>query len=618
MYQNLPRIDFPKLSTQGQPLPSGVTLSGDGLTVDEVTRVAQRQAQVQLTDNPSVLDRIHAAHDFIMRAAEAGEPIYGVTSGFGGMANVVISPEDAAELQNNLLRFHKAAAGGKLPERDVRAAMLARANSLMRGVSGIRLELIERLVTFLNAGVTPHVCEFGSIGASGDLTPLAYIAGSLIGVDTNYRVDFQGEEMDSITALAQLGLPRLRLRPKEGLALMNGTSVMTGIAANCLHDAQVLLALTMGVHALAIQGLAGTNQSFHPFIHAHKAHPGQMWSADWMLRLTNGSELIRDELDGTHDYVKYGLIQDRYSLRCLPQYMGPMVDGIARIKQQIEVELNSANDNPLIDLENQVTYHCGNFLGQYIGVGMDQLRFYLGLLAKHVDVQIASLVAPEFNNGLPASLVGNRNRKVNMGLKALQITGNSMMPLLTFYGNSLVDHFPTHAEQFNQNINSQGFGSANLARQSVSIMRQYTAIALIFGVQAVDLRTQTLKGHYDARATLSPATVPLYEAVREVTGRPSMAQQAYIWDDDQQALDIYLARITADIAAEGRIPQALNALLASIQADPAAVSAPAVAYGTPTNGHNGRNGYNGHNGQNGHYRNGRNSHRNGHNGQHKR
>lgn len=600
MIQDLSFAYYPILATNRLPSHTDVTLSGDNLTVNEVTRVARRHARTHLTNNPEILERIHASHDFIIHAAEAGEPIYGVTSGFGGMANVVISPAEAAELQNNLLRFHKAAAGGKLPETDVRAAMLARANSLMRGVSGIRLELIERLIIFLNEGVTPHVCEFGSIGASGDLTPLAYIAGSLIGLDTNYTVDFNGEAMDSITALARLGLPRLRLRPKEGLALMNGTSVMTGIAANCVYDAQMMLALTMGFHALAIQGLAGTNQSFHPFIHAHKPHPGQRWAADWMLRLTNGSELIRDELDGVHDYVKHGLIQDRYSLRCLPQYIGPLADGLTHIKQQVEIELNSASDNPLIDLENGVTYHCGNFLGQYIGISMDHLRYYLGLLAKHVDVQIASLVAPEFNNGLSASLVGNRQRKVNMGLKALQITGNSMMPLLSFYGNSLADRFPTHAEQFNQNINSQGFGSANLARQSVEIMRQYMAMALIFGVQAVDLRTHVLKGHYDASVTLSPATVPLYEAVREVTGRSSTASQAYIWDDDKQALDIYVARIAADIAAEGRIPQALTTLLASIQGELSNPIYPEAMYHIPTNGHNGTNGHKGTNGHNSH------------------
>ncbi len=535
-----------------------VTVGDRHLTVDEVVSVARYGALVRINDSPEVLQNVQASCDYIRDAVESGQPIYGVTSGFGGMANVVISRECAALLQNNLMWYHKVGAGQGLPLADVRAAMLLRANSHLHGASGIRLELIRRMETFLNAGVTPHVHEFGSIGASGDLTPLAYITGALIGLDRCYTVDFNGEEMDAPTALSKLGLEPLQLLAKEGLAMMNGTSVMTGIAANCVYDTRVLLALSMGAHALAIQGLNGTNQSFHPFIHKLKPHSGQKWAADQMLNLLAGSLLVRQELDGSHDYRGENPIQDRYSLRCLPQYLGPIVDGIKQITQQVEVEINSVTDNPLIDVENQASYHGGNFLGQYIGVGMDQLRYYIGLLAKHLDVQIAYLVAPEFNNGLPASLVGNRQRNVNMGLKGLQITGNSIMPLLTFYGNSIADRFPTHAEQYNQNINSQGFASANLARRSIEIFQHYMAIALMFGVQAVDLRTYIAADHYDARATLSPATRDLYLAVRDVVVQPPSPDRPYIRNDHEQALDEHIARIAQDIATGGQIVAAIN------------------------------------------------------------
>jgi phenylalanine ammonia-lyase len=541
-------------------LDNTVVIRGENLTIPEVVRVARYGARVRLTDEEEVLRRVQASCDYITNAVETGKLIYGVTTGFGGMANVVISSEDAAELQNNLIWFLKSGAGRRLPTADVRAAMLLRANSHLRGVSGVRLEIIQRIETFLNAGVTPHVYEFGSIGASGDLVPLAYITGALVGLDACFMVDCNGEEVDALTALERLGLPRLRLRAKEGLAMVNGTSVMTGIAVNCVHTVRVLLALTMGVHALAIQALHGTNQSFHPFIHAHKPHPGQMWVAAHMFDLLAGSKLMRNELDS---HCGHGLIQDRYSLRCLSQYMGPIVDGIAQIARQIEVEVNSANDNPLIDVENQVSYHCGNFLGQYVGVAMDHLRYYIGLLAKHIDAQIALLVAPEFNHGLPPSLIGNTTRQVNMGLKGLQLAGNSIMPLLTFLGNSLVDRFPTHAEQFNQNINSQGFGSANLARQSIEIFQQYLAIALMFGVQAVDLRTYRVAGHYDGRACLSAGTLRLYEAVRQVVGRPPLADRPYIRNDNEQPLDAHIARIASDLATGGQIAQALNNLLLS-------------------------------------------------------
>jgi len=541
-----------------------VIINGENLTIDEVIRVSYYGAPVRLTDENDILERIEASCNYIADAVEAGKPIYGVTTGFGGMSNVVISGEDAAELQNNMIWLHKTGAGKQLPVADVRAAMLLRVNSHVRGASGIRLELLRRMEIFLNAGVTPCVPEFGSIGASGDLVPLTYIAGALIGLDEGFTVDLNGQKVDALTALQQLGLPRIRLRPKEGLAMINGTSVMTGVAANCVHNTQVLLSLAMGAHALYIQALNGTNQSFHPFIHQHKPHSGQVWAASRMLELLAGSKLIRDELDGRHDHRPHDLIQDRYSLRCLPQYIGPIVDGLLEIARQVEVEINSTSDNPLIDAERQASYHGGNFLGQYIGVAMDQLRYYIGLLAKHLDVQVALLVEPSFNNGLPPSLIGNTNRKVNMGLKGLQLAGNSIVPLLTFLGNSLVDRFPTHAEQFNQNISSQGFGSANLARQSVETLQQYMAIALLFGVQAVDLRTYLTVGHYDARACLSPATTLLYEAVRQVVGQPPLADKPYIWNDNEQLLDAHIAAVAADIAQGGHIPQAINNTLLNL------------------------------------------------------
>jgi phenylalanine ammonia-lyase len=560
---NSAKEDSKQVYEAGDP----VVIRGDSLTINEVVRVARYKAEVRLTEEEEILKRVHASNTYIINATEACrpvagvmpptcKPIYGVTTGFGGMASVYISPEMAVDLQTNLIHFQKAGAGRRLPVSDVRAAMLIRANSHMLGVSGLRPELIRRMVTFLNAGVTPHVREFGSIGASGDLTPLAAITGALIGLNDSFTVDFDGVEIDSITALTRLGLPRLQLLPKEGLAMINGTCVMSGIASQCVHEARLLLKLAMGAHALFIQGLNGTNQSFHPFIHENKPHAGQIRAAEYMLQLLEGSGLIRDELEGRLEYEMGRLIQDRYSIRCLPQYLGPLFDGIDTVARQVATEINSACDNPLIDPDRGIDYHGGNFLGQYIGVAMDQLRYYLGLMAKHLDVQIALLSTPEFSNGLPPCLIGNTDRKVNMGLKGLQICGNSIMPMLTFLGQSLVDRFPTHAEQFNQNINSLGLGSASLARQSIETFYQYMAVALMFGIQAVDLRTRLIAGHYDARTHLSPASSVLYEAVREVVGHPPSSDRPYVRNDDEQALDEHIRRIATDIEAGGRIPQA--------------------------------------------------------------
>ena len=536
---------------------SEIVLRGQDLTIEDTVRVARYGSPVAITRDRRILQRVEDSHNYITDAVESGKAIYGVTTGFGGMANTVIPPPDAAELQQNLLWFMKSETGRLLAVEDVRAAMVIRANTHLLGLSGLRLKLVQRMIDFLNAGATPLVREFGSIGASGDLTPLACITGALIGLDQAFQVDLGGEIIGAQTTLKRLGLAPIQLAPKEGLAMINGTAVMTGVAANCIYDAVRLLSLALAAHALMIQALQGSNQSFHPFLHEYKPHPGQRWAAATMMELLDGSALIREELEGREVRPHGQLIQDRYSLRCLPQFLGPIVDGLRQIHQQITVEMNSATDNPLIDAESGQDFHGGNFLGQYVAVAMDQLRYFIGLTAKHLDAQISLLVYPDFSNGLPPSLIGNLDRKVNMGLKGLQIDANSIMPVLTFLGNSLVDRFPTHAEQFNQNINSQGLGSANLTRQSLDTFRRYIAIALMFGVQAVDLRTKAAEGHFDSRRVLSPATRLIYEAVKEVVGKAPQPDDPYIRNDNEQVLSEHIQLIIDDISNGGRVPAAL-------------------------------------------------------------
>lgn len=542
-----------------------LTLSGDGLRIADLVRVARGNTPVAISQDPAVQQRVHESAEFIRAAVDANQPIYGVTSGFGAMAWKSISKEQAEELQNNIPWFHKVGTGNRIPGSDVRGAMLLRMNSHLRGASGIRMSMVERMATFLNQGATPHVFEFCSIGASGDLSPLSYITACLIGLDDAWKVDYQGRVVGARTLVDELGLGPETLGPKEGLAMVNGTSVMTAIAAGCVHDMQNLLALSFGAHSLLFQGLSATNQSFHPFIHEHKPLPGQMAAAQVMLQLLQGSGLIADELEGQHEFRGGEQpIQDRYSLRCLPQYMGPIVDGIRQITGQIEIEMNSATDNPLVDQARGHTYHGGNFLGQYVGVGMDQLRYHMGLLAKHLDIQIAMAAIPAFSNGLSAMLVGNTERKVNGGLQSLQICANCIMPQLMFYGNSLVSHFPSHAEGFNQNINSQGYGSANLTRRAVEIFQHYMAVSLLFGVQASELRTKLVKDNYDARAVLSPLSLQLYDAIYQVIGVKPSASKPLVWNDYEQQIDQYLARIVADLQTDGAIVQAIQPVRATL------------------------------------------------------
>jgi phenylalanine ammonia-lyase len=555
---------MPFRKTSAGASTDSVLIQGDGLSLWDILCVARDGVQVRLPED-SALQKVASSYAFIGRAVERGEAIYGVTTLFGGMANLAVPKEAAAALQNNLPLSHKTGTGPYLSNEDVRAAMLIRANALLRGASGIRLELIQRLARFLNENVTPRVHCHGSIGASGDLVPLAYVTGSICGLGTSFRVEYDGEEIDAVTALRRMELPPLRLEPKEALALMNGTSVMTAVAATCTADALQILATAVSVHAILAQALRASDESFQPFIHHHKPHLGQNWVAAEMLELLHASSLSRSEAGRNRDRNPGELIQDRYSLRCLPQYLGPVVDGMMAIAGQVEVEANSATDNPLIDGEAGVTYHGGNFLGQYIGVGMDQMRYHLGMLTKHLDVQIAIAVTPEFSNGLPVSLVGNSQSFINTGLKALQLTANSLMPRISFFGQSIADRFPTHAEQYNQNINSQGLGSAVLTRESLDTCHQYMAVALIFAVQAADLRTFERFHHYNAQETLSQATRPLYEAVKRIVGVESRRDRPYIWDDADQALDEHIAALVRDIqTAGGEIAHAVAPVMSSL------------------------------------------------------
>jgi len=533
-----------------------ILINGDGLTIADIGAVA-RGAKVEVSSDPAVLARVAGSRDHLVRAVARGDQIYGVTTLFGGMADRTLGPDHLAELQRLALWHHKSTTGPRLPAADVRAAMLLRANSLMKGVSGVRIEIVERFAAFLNAGAHPHVYQRGSIGASGDLVPLTYIAGAVMGLDPAFLVDLDGETLDAHAALARLGLAPLALEPKEGLALNNGTGASTGIAANALDRAMDLAALTLGIHALHAQALLATDQSFAPFIHAMKPHPGQIWVAERMTDLLQGSGAIRSEAAGQRGHRAGKLIQDRYSLRCLPQYLGPIFDGIAAAARQVETEANCANDNPLIDPESGEIYHTGNFLAQYTGVAMDSLRYHLGLLAKHVDVQIALLMTPEFSGGLSASLVGNQEGGLNVGLKSLQVGGNQMMPLISFYGQSIVDRFPTHAEQFNQNINSQAMNAANLAREQIDLLEHYLSVALLCGVQAVELRAHLIGGSYDARTILSPQTASLYESARKAAAGPPDPARPLHWNDLDEFLQPKVEGLLGDIQARGAIFAAL-------------------------------------------------------------
>lgn len=534
-----------------------IEISGEGLTLEQIRAVAMG-APVRLTDDPAVLARIDASVDKVKAAVEAGEPIYGVSTLYGGMADRIVPVERMVELQHMALWHHKTATGPRLAREDVRAAMLLRVNSLAKGYSAVRRELIERYITFLNKGVTPHVFKRGSIGASGDLCPLSYVGASIIGLARGFKVEMDGEDMDCLDALNRLGMEPLELLPKEGLAMNNGTTASTGVAANNMARAQNVATLAFATQALIFQALLATNHSFDPVIQEVKPHPGQIFVAEQFRHLLAGGPLIRDKAAQDKEHQGGDLIQDRYSFRCLPQYTGPILDGLARAGQQIAVEANSANDNPLINPETGEVYHTGNFLAQYTAVAMDDVRLHLAMMIKHLDVQVALLATPEFSKGLSPSLVGNEEHGLNLGLKSLQVQCNSIGPLIQFYAHSMASIYPTHAEQFNQNINSQAMNASNLTRDAIELCEHFLACALVFAVQAVELRSAKEGKGYDASGQLSPATQAFYRAAREIAAGPPNAAEPLIWNDMDGFIEDKVANLLADISGGGKLLAAVD------------------------------------------------------------
>lgn len=520
-----------------------IEINGSDLTLCQIMDVAYNQTKVII--NKQTIEKINRSVKYLAEALKRNKLIYGVNTNFGAMAKFKINKDDYQNLQAHLIFGLKCGIGRRLSNEQVRAAMLIRANSLVKGLSGIRYELINRLCLFLNANLIPIVYEHGSIGASGDLIPLAYIAGTITGLSTKFKVDSCGKEIDALTALKHLKLKSFNFAPKEGLALVNGTAIMNGIAAQCVHEARLLFELSLHIHCFFIQALGGILEPFDDFIHRNKPHPGQIYVSKKIRSLISIKRSFCNK--SNHFTNTKELPQDRYSIRCLPQYLGAIIDGILSIESVIECEANSATDNPLIDADRDKILHGGNFLGQYIAVSMDQLRYYLALLIKHIDVQIALLVSPEFNNGLEGSLATENATSIKFGLKGLQLCANSIMPLILRQANNIATLYPTHAEQFNQNINSQGASSAYLTWETIQLTKQYLTIALIFAIQGVDLRCYKKHQNYNTQPYLSNRLNKIYDLIREITCQPKLHDKPYIYNLEEQVLDELMAKLFDDL-----------------------------------------------------------------------
>jgi histidine ammonia-lyase len=476
--------------------PGLVVIGAAPLSVDDVLAIATGHARVELSDEAEFRGRLAAGADKLAERLAAGERVYGVTTGFGESCLTAVPDAHVDDLPLNLLRFHGCGTGRTFDEVEAAAIVAARLASLVRGWSAVRVELVERLCLLLDRRVLPRIPAEGSVGASGDLTPLSYVAALLVG---ERECTVAGEPTDAAQALAALGLPPLRLRPKESLAIMNGTSVMTGLVCLALGRAQRLARLSAAITATASDALAGNPAHFDARIYAAKPHPGQLRYAAW----------VREHLEYEPGPAFEGRIQDRYSIRCAPQVVGVLLDALPWMREWTEIELNGSNDNPLIDPSTGEALHGGNFYGGHPCFVADALKNAVANLADLHDRQLALLCSTVTNNGLPENLNGRTgpDGAAHHGFKAMQI-GASALAAEALKATMPASVFSRSTECHNQDKVSMGTIAARDALRVVELSEQVVAISLLAVAQAVDLRLRV-------GGRCRPASLALRDAVRE-------------------------------------------------------------------------------------------------------
>jgi histidine ammonia-lyase len=463
-----------------------VILTGADLTVAHVEAVARRGAGAEL--DPDARSRMEEARAVIDGLVADGALVYGVTTGFGDLASTFIEPAQAGRLQENLLMSHAAGVGEPFPREVVRAMLLLRANTLALGHSGCRPLLVDRLLEFLRVGIHPVVPEQGSVGASGDLAPLAHLGLPIIG---RGQVEFRGQVVPSLIALREAGLEPLTLEAKEGLALLNGTQMMSAVGALVLADADRLVRTASVVGAMSVEALLGTDVAFAAAYQLARPHPGQVAVAAELRYL------LRDSALQTGHHAHAHKVQDPYSLRCIPQVHGAVRDTLDHLRRVLDIELNSATDNPLVfpggGIADEATIATGggrvisggNFHGEPIALALDFAKIALAELGSISERRTALLVDPRLNGGLPPFLAASSG--IDSGMMIYQYTAAALVSENKVLAHpASVDSIPTSANQ--EDHVSMGSISARHARTVLGHVEQILAIELLVAAQALDLR----------------------------------------------------------------------------------------------------------------------------------
>ncbi len=454
---------------------NNITFGQGRLTIEDVAAIAQG-AKATLNNSVEFTAKIDRGVAFLERLLKEEGVIYGVTTGYGDSCTVAIPPQLVEELPLHLTRFHGCGLGKILTHEQARAVLATRLCSLSQGVSGVSHDLLNQIVTLINHDISPRIPEEGSVGASGDLTPLSYLAAALVG---EREVIYQGEERATAEVYAELGIQPIKLRPKEGLALMNGTSVMTALACLAYKRAEYLAQLSTKITAMVSVAMHGKDCHCDEALFAVKPRPGQQQIAAW----------LRDDLKADKPPRNSDRLQDRYSLRCAPHVIGVVQDSLPWLRQMIENELNSANDNPIIDGDNERVLHGGHFYGGHIAMAMDTLKTGIANLADLLDRQMAQLMDYKFNNGLPFNLSGaeGERKPINHGFKAVQI-GISAWTAEALKHTMPASVFSRSTECHNQDKVSMGTIAARDWLRVLELTEQVAAAALLAATQGIEIR----------------------------------------------------------------------------------------------------------------------------------
>ena len=459
--------------------------------------------KIEISNDKKFIDHINETHNFLINEIKDGKPIYGITTGYGASGKNYVSYEDSKILQTNLFRFHGCGVGKKLSYKVCKYALIARTISLSKAKSGVSIELLKRLEMLIQKDIIPVIPSQGSVGASGDLTPLSYIAAVVAG---EREVYYKGEIKDVMEVYKELNITPYTFKPKEALAIMNGTTIMSAIALAAIEEFEIILDSMESFVAGMFEVLLGDDTPVADFVHLSKPFSGQIQSAKNIKRKIEGSQLTHGR-DDRYDkfFADNDLnIQDNYSMRCAPQVLGVIRDNLEISKNWVEQEINSVNDNPLIDGVNKKIYTSGNFYGGYVAHAMDTLKICAGNLADLLDKEFALLVDHKFNRGLGENLKLSHEPFYH-GFKAMQITLSSLSADV-MKNTTAASIFSRPTESLNQDKVSMGTTAANDFSKMIPDLYNMLSIAFIGMAQAVDIRGKDL---------VSPHLTNIYENIRK-------------------------------------------------------------------------------------------------------